>query len=67
MPESRIQELELQLAASDETVANLTRQNADLTGRLSLAELRNKKLRRSARRDTSSFKQQLAAAQGRRG
>lgn len=65
MPEQRIQELELQLAATGETVANLTRQNAELTGRLSAAELRNKKLRRSARRDASSFKQQLATAQGR--
>lgn len=67
MLEQRIQELEQQLAAANETVATLTRQNAELTGRISDAETRNKKLKRSARRDESSFKEQLAVAQSKRG
>lgn len=67
MLEERIKELESQLATASESVTSLTRSNADLTERLSDAEIRNKKLRRSARREESSFKQQLAVAQSRRG
>jgi uncharacterized coiled-coil protein SlyX len=67
MFEERIKELESQLATAGETVASLTRLNAELTERLSDAETRNKKLKRSARRDESSLKEQLAVAQSRRG
>ena len=67
MLEQRIKELELQLVTSGETVASLTRSNAELAERLSAAETRNKKLKRSARRDESSLKQQLAVSQSRRG
>ena len=67
MLEERIKELESQLATSGETVASLTRQNAELTEKLSDAEARNKKLKRSARRDESSYKEQLAVAQSKRG
>ena len=67
MLEERIKELESQLAAAGETIATLTRSNTDLTERLSDADTRNKKLKRSARRDESSFKAQLATAQSRRG
>ncbi|MBI5693363.1 MAG: hypothetical protein HZC55_25070 [Verrucomicrobia bacterium] len=67
MPEQRIKELEIQLTAAGETVAGLQRRNAELTEQLSDAETRNKKLRRSARRDESTFKEQLAAAHSRRG
>ena len=67
MPEQRIKELELQLATASETVASLTRLNAELTAKLSDAEIRNKKLRRTARRDESSLQEQLAAAQSKRG
>jgi phage shock protein A len=67
MPEQRIKELELQLVTANETVATLTRQNAELTEKVSDAETRNKKLKRSARRDESSFKEQLTAAQNKRG
>lgn len=66
MLEERIKELESQLATASESVASLTRLNAELTERLSDAESRNKKLKRSARRDESSYKTQLAAAQSRR-
>lgn len=67
MPEQRIKELELQLAAASETVASLTRLNAELTERVAEAETRNKKLKRSARREESSFKDQLALAHSKRG
>jgi phage shock protein A len=67
MPEQRIKELELQLATASETVASLTRLNAELTARLSDAEIRHKKLKRSARRDESNLQDQLAAAQNKRG
>ena len=67
MLEQRITELESQLATAGETVASLTRLNAELIERLSDAETRNKKLKRSARRDESSFKSQLAVAQSKRG
>jgi phage shock protein A len=67
MPEQSIEDLARQLSAASETVLSLTRQNAELTSRLSDAESRNKKLKRSARRDESSFKEQLATAQSKRG
>lgn len=67
MPEQRIKELELQLAVATETVTHLTRLNAELSEKLSDAETRNKRLRRSSRNDENSFKEQLAAAQSRRG
>jgi hypothetical protein len=67
MSELRIKELELQLAAAGETVATLTRLNAELTVKLSDADIRNKKLRRSSRRDENSHREQLAAAQNKRG
>ncbi|MES2693037.1 MAG: hypothetical protein V4773_06155 [Verrucomicrobiota bacterium] len=67
MSEQRIKELELQLATANESVTTLTRQNAELTEKLSDSELLNKKMKRSARRDESSLKEQIAIAQSRRG
>jgi hypothetical protein len=67
LPEERITELELQLVASNETVAKLTLANTELTGRLADADLRNRKLKRNARSDESSLRSQLAVAQSRRG
>jgi hypothetical protein len=67
MSELRIKELELQLAAAGETVATLTRLNAELTEKLSDADVRNKKLRRSSRRDETTHREQLSAAQNKRG
>jgi phage shock protein A len=66
MPEQRIKDLELQLAAANEAVARLTAANVELTRGLSDAEALNKKIRRNARRDESSFKEQLATAHTRR-
>lgn len=66
MPEQRIAELELQLLAANDTILKLTQSNAQLTSSLADAEVRNRKIRKSARRDESSFKEQLAAANSRR-
>ena len=73
---ARILELEQQLlianeavaklALANEAVAKLTLANAELTKQLSDAESRRLKQKRSAKRDESSFRQQLTAAQGRR-
>ena len=65
-PPDRIHELEQQLLAANEAVAKLTLANAELTKQLSSADTQNKKLKRSSRRDESSLRQQLTAAQSRR-
>jgi phage shock protein A len=67
MHEQRIVELEQQLAAANQAVAALTQTNADLSRQVADAEGRNKKLKRSARNGESVLKDQLAAAQNRRG
>jgi hypothetical protein len=67
MHEQRIKELELQLVAANASITTLTATNVELTRSLSDAESRNKKLKRSARQDESSFKNQLATAQNKRG
>jgi phage shock protein A len=66
MSEQRILELEQQLLTANEAVAKFTLTNAELTRQLSDAETRNKKLKRSSRRDESDFRQQLSIAQSRR-
>ena len=67
MSEQRILELEQQLVAANESVAKLTSANATLTSDLSDAQVRNKKLRRSAKNDERAFREQLAVAQRHRG
>ena len=62
----RILELEQQLLTANETVAKLILSTTELTRQLSEAETRNKKLKRSSRRDESSFREQLSVAQSRR-
>lgn len=64
--EKRVTELEQQLLAANEAVAKLTLTNTGLAKQTSDAETRNKRLKRSARQDESSFRQQLSAAQNRR-
>ncbi len=66
MQAQRILELEQLLLTANETVANLTLANGELTTRLSDAESRNKKLKRSSRADESSLRSQLEVAQNRR-
>jgi phage shock protein A len=63
---ARILELEQQLLAANETVAKLILSTTELTRKLSEADTRNKKLKRSSRRDESSFREQLSIAQSRR-
>ncbi len=65
--EDRIKELESQLATATESGASLTRPNAEPTARLADVIPAVKKLKRFARRDESSFEEQLAVAQNRRG
>ena len=67
MSEPRIQELEDLLFVANASIVALTATNHELTRNLSEAEVRNRKLRRSARKDASSFKEQLAVALSRRG
>lgn len=74
MSEQRILELEQQLAAAHESVANLTHANADLTlanadltKQMTESDTRFRKLKRNARSDESSLRSQLATAQSRRG
>jgi len=67
MPEQRIIELEHQLLTANESVAKLTLANTELTKQVSDAEVRNRKLKRSSRKDESSFKEQLAVARSNRG
>ena len=63
MPEERIQELEAQLLAANQSVARLTQSNAELTRGLAEAETHAKKLRRNSRRDEDSLRQQIATSQ----
>ncbi len=66
MPEQRIKDLEFQLLTANASIAALTTTNLELARDLSDAELRNKKLKRSARQDESTFKAQLSVAQNRK-
>lgn len=66
MHEARILELEQRLSAANDTVAQLTRTNAELTRQLADAEARNKKLKRNSRNEESALKQQISDAQNRR-
>lgn len=65
-PPDRIHELEQQLLAANEAVAKLTLANAELTKKLTDAEAQRLKMKRSAKRDESSLRQQLSAAQSKR-
>ncbi|MDO8539955.1 MAG: hypothetical protein Q7S40_05890 [Opitutaceae bacterium] len=64
--QERIDELETQLVAANASIATLTATNVELTRSLSDAESLAKRMKRSARRDESSLKDQLNAAQNRR-
>lgn len=67
MPEQRIKDLESQLLTANETIAKLTAANAILTESVLVADVRNRKLRRSARNDESNFRDQLTIANNRKG
>jgi hypothetical protein len=66
MSEQRILELEQQLLTANEAVAKMTLSNAELTKKFVDVERQYTRLKHTSRRDESSFRQQLAVAQGRR-
>lgn len=66
MSAARIQELEQLLLVANAAVVKLSVEKAELVERLTDAELRAKKLKRGARKDQNSLKEQLLTAQNRR-
>lgn len=67
MDQARIKELEALLAAANDALQKLTLANTELTRQVADAEMRNRKLKRNSRNDESALKDQLTAAQNRRG
>jgi F0F1-type ATP synthase membrane subunit b/b' len=67
MSEQRIKELEAELLAANESVAKLTQANAELTGQLKSSEQAFKRVRRSARQDGNTLRDEIAVLQKRRG
>lgn len=67
MPENRIKNLEAELLAATDMVAQLTKANAELTVGLANAETMLKKARRNSRNDASSLREQITGLQNRRG
>lgn len=66
MPAQRIQDLEAQLTAAQATVVALTQANAELTASLKAAELAFKRVRRTARQDGNTLRDQITTLQSRR-
>lgn len=66
MPERRISELEAQLAAARESIAHLTKANAELAAGLKSAEVAFKRVRRTARQDGNTLRDQITTLQSRR-
>lgn len=67
MPEQKITELEARLLAANESVAKLTQANAELTERLKASELAFKRVRRTARQDGNTLRDEITVLQRRRG
>ena len=65
MPEIRIKELETLLLTATTALAVLTKAHAELQSDLADSQMRNKKLKRTSRRDERDFKSQLAVANNR--
>lgn len=66
MPERRISELEAQLSAAQESIIHLTKANAELTAGLKSAEVAFKRVRRTARQDGNTLRDQITTLQSRR-
>lgn len=66
MSEQRIQELETQLAAAQESIIHLTKANIELTAGLKAAEVAFKRVRRTARQDGNTLRDQITTLQSRR-
>lgn len=67
MPQQRIQDLEAQLLTALGTIAELTKNNAELTASLAVAELALKRSRRNARQDGNTLRDEISVLQRRRG
>jgi hypothetical protein len=67
MPDLRIKELEDQLFAARENISLLTKANAELTAGLKAAEVAFKRVRRTARQDGNTLRDEIAVLQQRRG
>jgi F0F1-type ATP synthase membrane subunit b/b' len=67
MSEHRIKELEAELLTANESVAKLTRTNAELTEQLKTSEQAFKRVRRTARQDGNTLRDEIAVLQRRRG
>ena len=67
MSDERIKELELQLAAANESLARLTKANTELTEGLEYAERMLKKAKRNSRSDSDGLRTQISNLQNRRG
>jgi phage-related minor tail protein len=66
MPAQRIMELEAQLSAARESISHLTKANAELTAGLKAAEVAFKRVRRTARQDGNTLRDQITTLQSRR-
>jgi hypothetical protein len=66
MPEQRITELEAQLSVAQKNILQLTIANAELTAGLKAAEVAFKRVRRTARQDGNTLRDQITTLQSRR-
>ena len=66
MPAERILQLETSLTAATSEITRLTLANTELAKQLADADMRNKRLRRSSKRDESSLRAELSVAQNRK-
>lgn len=67
MPEQKIKELEAQLLAANTKVTELTLANAELSLRIKAGELAFKRVRRNARQDSNTLRDEISVLQKRRG
>jgi uncharacterized protein involved in exopolysaccharide biosynthesis len=67
MPEQQVKDLEAKLQTANESVAQLTKANAELTAQLKAGELAFKRVRRNARQDGNTLRDEIAVLQKRRG
>lgn len=66
MPEQRIKELETQLLAAQDSIAELTKTNLTLQTLLADADLALKRSRRNARQDGNTLRDEISSLQSRR-
>ena len=66
MPEQRVRELEIQLLAAQESIIHLTKANLELAAGLKSAEIAFKRVRRTARQDGNTLREEIDVLQRRR-